>query len=117
VCETWSVTLREGNRLKVFENRVLRRKFGPKRDEVKGERRKLHKGSFIICTHPQISLGRSNQGERGGWGMWHARERRENCTRFWWESSKERNHLKDQGLDGRMGSKRIFGRFAGRVWT
>ena len=35
-CETWSLTLREEGRLKVFENRVLRRIFGPERDEVKG---------------------------------------------------------------------------------
>jgi hypothetical protein len=33
-CETWSLTLREEHRLRVFENRVLRRIFGPKRDEV-----------------------------------------------------------------------------------
>jgi hypothetical protein len=37
-CETWSPTLREENRLRVFENRVRRRIFGPKRDEVTGER-------------------------------------------------------------------------------
>ena len=41
-CETWSLTLREESRLKVFENRVLRRVFGPKRDEMTGEWRKLH---------------------------------------------------------------------------
>jgi hypothetical protein len=41
-CETWSLTLREEDRLRVFENRVLRRIFGPKRDEVTGEWRKLH---------------------------------------------------------------------------
>src|SRR5215469_6191789 len=41
-CETWSLTLREGRRLRVFENRVLRRVFGPKMDEVTGEWRKLH---------------------------------------------------------------------------
>jgi hypothetical protein len=41
-CETWSLTLREKCRLKVFENRVLRRIFGPKRDEVTEEWRKLH---------------------------------------------------------------------------
>jgi hypothetical protein len=41
-CETWSLTLREERRLKVFENRVLRRLFGPIRDEVTGEWRKLH---------------------------------------------------------------------------
>jgi hypothetical protein len=39
---TWSVTLREEHRLRVFENMMLRRIFGPKRDEVTGERRKLH---------------------------------------------------------------------------
>jgi hypothetical protein len=42
VCETWSLTLREEHRLRVFENRVLRRIFGPRRDEVTGEWRKLH---------------------------------------------------------------------------
>jgi len=41
-CETWSLTLREERTLKVFENRVLRRIFGPKRDEVTKEWRKLH---------------------------------------------------------------------------
>jgi hypothetical protein len=41
-CETWSLKLREERRLRVFENRVLRRLFGPKRDEVMGEGRKLH---------------------------------------------------------------------------
>jgi hypothetical protein len=40
---TWSLTLREEHRLRVFENRVLRIIFGPKRDEVTGERGKLHK--------------------------------------------------------------------------
>jgi hypothetical protein len=41
-CETWSLTLREERRLRVFENRVLRRVFGPRRDEVTGEWRKPH---------------------------------------------------------------------------
>jgi hypothetical protein len=41
-CETWSLTLREERRLRVFENTVLRRVFGPKRDDVTGEWRKLH---------------------------------------------------------------------------
>jgi hypothetical protein len=41
-CETWPLTLREEHRLKVFENRVLRKIFGPKRDEVTGDWRKLH---------------------------------------------------------------------------
>ena len=41
-CHTWSLTLREESRLRVFENRVLRRIFGPRRDEVTGKWRKLH---------------------------------------------------------------------------
>jgi hypothetical protein len=41
-CETWSLSLREEHRLRVFENRVLRRIFEPNRDEVTGEWRKLH---------------------------------------------------------------------------
>jgi len=41
-CETWSLTMREERRLRVFENRVLRRVFGSMRDEVTGEWRKLH---------------------------------------------------------------------------
>jgi len=41
-CETWSLRLREERRLRVFENKVLRRIFGPKRDEVTGKWRKLH---------------------------------------------------------------------------
>jgi hypothetical protein len=40
-CGTWSLTLREEHRLRVFENRVLRRIFGPKRDGMSGEWRKL----------------------------------------------------------------------------
>jgi len=40
-CETWSLTLREERRLRVFESRALRKIFGPKREEVKGERRQL----------------------------------------------------------------------------
>jgi hypothetical protein len=43
-CETWSLTLREEHRLRMFENRVLRRIFGMKRDEVTGKWRKLNNG-------------------------------------------------------------------------
>ena len=42
-CETWSLTMRKESRLRVFENMVLRRIFGPKRDDVTREWRKLHK--------------------------------------------------------------------------
>jgi hypothetical protein len=54
-CETWSLTLREDHRLRVFENRVLRRIFGPKRDEVTGEWRKLHnKDLHDLHSSPSI---------------------------------------------------------------
>jgi hypothetical protein len=44
--------------------------------------------------------------------MWHAWERREKCTRFWWESPKERDHWEDQDIGGKMGSEWILGRVA-----
>jgi hypothetical protein len=47
-CETWSLTLREEHRLRVFENRVLRTIFGPKRDEVTGKWRKLRNEKLHI---------------------------------------------------------------------
>jgi hypothetical protein len=54
-CETWSLTFREERRLRVFENRVLRRKFWPKRDEVTGEWRRLHnKELYATYSSPNI---------------------------------------------------------------
>jgi hypothetical protein len=54
-CETWSLTLREKHRLRVFENRVLRRIFGPKRNEVMGEWRKLQSRELHnLCSLPDI---------------------------------------------------------------
>jgi hypothetical protein len=47
--------------------------------------------------------------------MWHAWERGEMCTGFWWECIKEKDHLEDQGVDGRMGSKWTLGRLVGGV--
>jgi hypothetical protein len=56
-CETWWRILWEERKLRVFENRVLRRMFGPKRDEVTGEWRKLHNGELNdLCCSPNIVL-------------------------------------------------------------
>jgi hypothetical protein len=53
--ETWSLTLREEYRLSVFENKVIRTIFGPKRDEVTGETRKLHNEELhILYSSPDI---------------------------------------------------------------
>jgi hypothetical protein len=72
----------------VFENRVLRRIFGSKRDEVTEEWRKLHNEELhnLYSSPDIIRQVKSSQGECGGRGMWYAWERREKCTRFWWES-------------------------------
>ena len=54
-CETWSLTLREEHRLRMFENRVLRRVFGAKRDEVTEEWRKLHNEKLhALYSSPNI---------------------------------------------------------------
>jgi hypothetical protein len=62
-CETWSLTLRDERRLRVFENRVLRRVFGPKRDEVTGNGENYIMRSLVICTPYPILCGWSNREE------------------------------------------------------
>jgi hypothetical protein len=59
-CETWSLTLREQHRLRVFENRVLTRIFGPKRDEVTGGWRneELHN---LYCSPSIIRIIKSRK--------------------------------------------------------
>jgi hypothetical protein len=54
-CEIWFLIFREGNKLRVFENRLLRRIFGPNRNEVTGEWRKLHSGELHkLYSSPDI---------------------------------------------------------------
>jgi hypothetical protein len=55
-CETFSLTLREERRLRVCEKRVMRRMFGPKREE-NGSWRKMHNDEFIACILHRISVG------------------------------------------------------------
>jgi hypothetical protein len=49
--------------------------------------------------------------------MWHAWERREKCTGFWWESPKDRDHSEDQGVNGRMGSMDLREIVGGGVYS
>jgi hypothetical protein len=103
----WSLTLREEHRLRVFENRVLRRIFGPKRDEVTGEWRKLHSEELhILFSSPNIT--RQIKSRRMRWAGHVAR------------MGEERNVYKvlmglPEGKRGRMGSEWILGRLAGGV--
>jgi hypothetical protein len=53
-CETWPLTVGEEHKLRVFENRVVKRIFGPKKDGMTGGWRKLITRSFIICTLRQV---------------------------------------------------------------
>jgi hypothetical protein len=91
-CETWSLTLREEHRLKVFENRVLRRIFVPKRDEVTGEWRKLHNKELrdLYSSPSKIRIIKSR---RMRWTGHVARMRtRGTIIDNWWESQRERQH-------------------------
>jgi hypothetical protein len=91
-CESWSLTLREEHRLRVFENRVLRRILGQKRDEVMGEWRKLHNEELrdLYSSPSTIRIIRSM---RVSWAGHVARigENR-NAYRLLWESQGERDH-------------------------
>jgi len=67
-CETWSLTLREERRLRVFENIMLRRIFGSKRDEVTGEWRKLYNEELnVLYCSPRYCAGyKIEKNEMGG---------------------------------------------------
>jgi hypothetical protein len=110
-CETWSLTLREERRLRVFENRMLRKIFGPMRDEITEEWRRLHNeelyglyssGNIRPCSGDQIK-----KNERGGicstcGGTGKLR------TGSWWGYLMERDHLQDLGVDGKVILKWVF---------
>jgi hypothetical protein len=112
--ETWSLTLRKEHTLRVFENRgVLRRIFGPKRDEVTGEWRKSHSGELHNLYSPPDII-RQIKSWRMGWAGHVARmgEGR-NMYRILVGKPERKDHFEDQGIDGRMGSKWTLGRLVG----
>jgi hypothetical protein len=83
------MTLREEHRLRVFENRVLRRIFGPKRDEVTGKRRKLH-NEELRDLYSSPSIIRIIKPRRMRWAGYVARMgRRGMHIGYWWESQRE----------------------------
>jgi hypothetical protein len=90
--ETWSLTLREEHRLTVFENKVLRRIFRPKRDEVTGEWGKLHNKELRdLCSSPSII--RIIKSRRMRWADHVVRMGRSGTLiDYWWENRRERDH-------------------------
>jgi len=111
--ETWSLKLREECRLRVFENRVLRRIFGPKGDEVTGEWRKLHKEELNdLYNTPNIVPVIKSRGMR--WAGHVARMGRgAACTGFWCGNLRERDHLRYPAVDGRIILRCIFRKWDG----
>jgi len=67
-CETWSLTLREERRLRLFENRVLRRIFGPRREEVTGEWREQHNEEIndLYCSPNIVRVIKFEKNGMGG---------------------------------------------------
>ena len=101
-CETWSFTLREESRLRVFENRVLRRIFRPKRDEVTGEWRRLHNGKlYALYSSPNIIQGIKSRRMALTRHVARMGERR-GAYRVWWGNLRDGDHLEDPGVDGRI---------------
>jgi hypothetical protein len=88
-CETWSLIFKEEHGLKMLENRVLRRIFGPKRDVVTGEWRKLH-NEELRDLYSSPSIIRIIKLRRMRWAGHVARMgRRGTLIDYWWESQRE----------------------------
>jgi hypothetical protein len=95
-----SLTIREEHGMRVFENRVLRRIFGPKRDEVTDEWRKLH-NEELHDLYSSPSIIRIIKSRRMRWAGHVARMgRRGTRIDYWWESQRERDHWEDQDVGG-----------------
>ena len=101
-CETWSLTLREEHRLRVFENRVLRRIFGTRRDRVTGEWRKLH-NEELNSLYSSLNIVRVIKSRRLRWAGHVARmEDGRGVHKVLVGNLRERDHWGDQDIDGRI---------------
>jgi hypothetical protein len=116
-CETWSLTLREEHRLRMLDNGMLRRIFGPKRDEVTGEWRKLHNEELCeLYSSPNIIRIIKSRRMRLPGHVARMRKKRNVCSRYWWESQKERGK-EDQDIGGWIILGWIMERWDGVMWT
>ena len=113
-CEAVSLKLREERRLRVFENRVLRGIFGPKRDKVTGEWRKLHNEelSDLYCSPNIVRVIQSKRMILAGHVACMG-GKDEVYTGFWWGNIRERDHLEDPGLYGGIILKLICNKWVG----
>jgi hypothetical protein len=116
-CETWSLKLRQEHRLKVFEKRVLRRIFGLKKNDVTGQRRKLHSGELHNLYSSPYTI-RQIKSRRMRWAGHVARVGEGRIVyRVLVGKPEGKEHLKEQGVEGRMGSKWTLGRLVGGIWS
>jgi hypothetical protein len=91
--------LREERKLRVFENKVLRRIFGPRRDEVPGEWRRLH-NEELNDLYSSPNIVRVIKWRRMRWAGHVARMGEERvCMGSWWGNRRERDRWRDLGLD------------------
>ena len=116
-CETWSLTLREERKLRVFENMVLRIIFGPRRDEVMGEWRRLH-NEELNDLYSSPNIVRVIKSRRMRWAGHVARmgEERE-CIWSWWGNRREGDHRRDLGVDGWVILGWMSRRWDVGIWT
>ena len=98
--------------MRVFENRVLRRIFGPKTDEITEERRKLH-NEELNDLHSSPDIIRVINSRRMRWAGHLPRTwRGEVYIGFWWRNLREGDHLEEPGIDGTIILRWIF-----RTWS
>ena len=104
-CEAWSLTAREERKLRVFWNMVLRRIFGPRRDEVTGEWRRMHNEGVIKSRRMRWAGHVARMGEeRGRIGSW-------------WGNRREKDRWGDLGVDVWIILRWISRRWVVGMWT
>ena len=115
-CETWSLTLQEERKLKVFESMVLRRIFVPRRDEVTGEWRRVH-NEELNDLYSSPNTVRVIKSRRMRWAGHVARMGEERgCIGSWWGNWREGDHWGDLGVDGWISRRWDVGIWTGLGW-
>jgi hypothetical protein len=101
----------------VFENRVLRRIFGTKGEEVEGDWRRLHNEELRYSyASPNIIKGIKSRRMRWTGHVAHMGEMR-NASKIWSTNLTGRDHSEDLGIDGKKILEWILGKYGGKVWT